>query len=330
MHGLRGILSPKRWEVIKDPRTDLKLLNGSRSSESMRERYKRHLISLNSEDLKEFDKFAKSHSEEDMKLYALGFTKREEVKSPQIWVPPDSSLSLNPDQSLRKNKTPETNKSFSKILPPDLLSKQDETKRTSLPKSIPRSIPSEKSAPFHTRVLARAQKTFYAKKRPFSPPPQENKNERNIEFENTFKKVKLSSPQLRPDKPKGSLCPKYVRESSTISSKNTSYLKNSDQASSREKRLSNQTTASESMESIISLDQNLKNLADLKIDYMILINCKKGTREFIETNKILGADQAIEKELCQLARTYKTTLGEVVNLINKHKNPEKDYFKSRY
>ncbi len=144
MEGFRGILSPKRWEKIKDPRTNLRLLGGNRTAESMRERYKRHLIHMNSEDIKTFDKFVKSHSEVEMKQYGLNFQKREQIPK-KIWTPPSSTLNLTREQSGGKNKSPSANKSFSKILPPDLFNKSEETKVPT--KSIPQKKPQEKILP---------------------------------------------------------------------------------------------------------------------------------------------------------------------------------------
>ena len=68
MHnGKTAVQSKNLWMSIIDPSTGRKLLDGKRSSESMRERYKRHLIYLDDDDKEQLNEFAKKHGASEMK-----------------------------------------------------------------------------------------------------------------------------------------------------------------------------------------------------------------------------------------------------------------------
>jgi hypothetical protein len=76
-NGMKGATSKNLWIRLNDPQTELPLLLGQRSSESMRERYKRQLVRLNAEEIEVVRIFAKEHTIDEMKCHQCLFTKKK-------------------------------------------------------------------------------------------------------------------------------------------------------------------------------------------------------------------------------------------------------------
>jgi len=67
-NGPTNLMSRYFWEGAKDPKTKKKLFDGTRSAESLRERYKRFISNLTSEDMKQIRKFVADHNEDEEEL----------------------------------------------------------------------------------------------------------------------------------------------------------------------------------------------------------------------------------------------------------------------
>lgn len=74
-NGTQGHLSKILWRQLRDPVTQKRLLGGARSAESMRERYKSWLIMMTEDDKRKLRKFARAHTEEEMKDRVCYFRK---------------------------------------------------------------------------------------------------------------------------------------------------------------------------------------------------------------------------------------------------------------
>ena len=111
--GKTALASRTLWANIKDPSTGKKLLDDKRSSESMRERYKRHLSWLDDDAKEQLAAFAKKHGSAEMKNYYSIIKKVEGVKqlvaiSKQPYYDPDTS-------KFRNNRRSDDDYEFSKM-----------------------------------------------------------------------------------------------------------------------------------------------------------------------------------------------------------------------
>jgi len=80
LNGTKGLLSHSLWDKLKDPKTNQKLLQGVRTTESLRDRYKRTIALLSDEDIEKIKKFAREHTEEECLHHYCQFKKVNGLK----------------------------------------------------------------------------------------------------------------------------------------------------------------------------------------------------------------------------------------------------------
>jgi len=100
-NGTRGILSKQVWEKLIDPRTGTKVLSGTRSSESMRERYKRWLRRMTPEDREELFNFVKTHPKQSLENYNCMFDIAQNAGSEKKMTRPEMEVisGASPDEN---------------------------------------------------------------------------------------------------------------------------------------------------------------------------------------------------------------------------------------
>jgi len=92
-------ISRSFWNTVDDPLTGKRLLDGKRTSESLRDRYKRYIASLDEVGKETLREFAKEHDTETMKKYHCLFKKVGGLKQ---FMGVSDQLNYNPERMQRK------------------------------------------------------------------------------------------------------------------------------------------------------------------------------------------------------------------------------------
>lgn len=99
--GITALSSRALWNEIVDPVTGERLLENERSSESMRDRYKRYISKLDDVAKKEIREFAETHSPEDMKKHYCIFQTPSEG-GPKRFMGISAEVNYNTERLKRK------------------------------------------------------------------------------------------------------------------------------------------------------------------------------------------------------------------------------------